>query len=51
MGINRRNEHPVSKPFNGATKTLLTGKETGSTMLSVNQYNLEPNSKSDYYES
>ena len=50
MGINRRNEHTVSKPFNGATKTLLTGKETGSKMLSVNQYNLEPNSKSDYYE-
>ena len=50
MGINRRDENTIYKPFDGVTQTVLTGKETGSKMLSVNQYELDPNSKSDYYE-
>ena len=50
MGINRIDENTTSKPFDGVIKTLLTGKETGSKMLSVNQFELEPNSKSNYYE-
>ena len=50
MGINRIDENTTSKPFDGVLKTLLTGKETGSKMLSVNKFDLEPNSKSNYYE-
>tara|TARA_B100000427_G_scaffold328593_1_gene342099 strand:+ start:992 stop:1732 length:741 start_codon:yes stop_codon:yes gene_type:complete len=50
MGINRKNENTISKPYDGITKILLTGKETGSKMLSVNQYELDPGSKSDFYE-
>ena len=50
MGINRIDENTTSKPFDGVIKTLLTGKETGSKMLSVNKFDLEPNSKSNYYE-
>ena len=48
MGINRKNENTISKPYDGITKILLTGKETGSKMLSVNQYELDPGSKSDF---
>ena len=50
MGINRIDENTTSKPFDGVLKTLLTGKETGSKMLSVNKFDLEPNSKSNYYD-
>ena len=50
MGINRIDENTTSKPFDGVLKTLLTGKETGSKMLSVNLFELEPSSKSNYYE-
>tara|TARA_B100000579_G_scaffold417908_1_gene414934 strand:+ start:8233 stop:8973 length:741 start_codon:yes stop_codon:yes gene_type:complete len=49
MTINKRNEQTSSIPFKGATSLLLTGKETGSDMLSVNEINLEEGSKSDYY--
>ena len=49
MAINKRNEQTSSNPFKGATSLLLTGKETGSDMLSVNEINLEEGSKSDYY--
>ncbi|MBP05904.1 MAG: hypothetical protein CL728_04050 [Chloroflexi bacterium] len=49
MTINKRNEQISSVPFKGANSLLLTGKETGSHMLSVNEINLEPGSKSDYY--
>jgi len=49
MTINKRNDQTSSNPFNGATSLLLTGKETGSDMLSVNEINLEEGSKSDYY--
>ena len=30
MGINRRDENTIYKPFDGVTQTVLTGKETGS---------------------
>ena len=49
MTINKRNEQISSVPFKGANSLLLTGKETGSHMLSVNEINLEQGSKSDYY--
>tara|TARA_B000000609_G_C24150764_1_gene337172 strand:+ start:584 stop:1324 length:741 start_codon:yes stop_codon:yes gene_type:complete len=49
MAINRRNDQISSTPFKGANSLLLTGKETGSGMLSVNEITLEPGSKSDYY--
>ena len=29
MGINRRDENTIYKPFDGVTQTVLTGKETG----------------------
>ena len=48
MAINRRNDQISSTPFKGANSLLLTGKETGSGMLSVNEITLEPGSKSDY---
>ena len=37
MAINRRNDQISSTPFKGANSLLLTGKETGSGMLSVNE--------------
>jgi len=49
MTINRRNEQTSSNLYEGAISSLLTGKETGSKMLSVNEIRLEPGSKSDYY--
>ncbi len=49
MTVNKRNDQISSTPFVGATSLLLTGKETGSDMLSVNEISLEKGSKSDYY--
>jgi len=49
MTINKRNDQVSSTPFKGATSLLLTGKETGSDMLSVNEISLEEGSVSDYY--
>ena len=37
-------------PFKGAKSFLLTGKETGSKMLSVSQIILEPGSRSPFYK-
>tara|TARA_B110000438_G_scaffold120849_1_gene117991 strand:+ start:2407 stop:3147 length:741 start_codon:yes stop_codon:yes gene_type:complete len=50
MTINKRNNQIITAPFKGASNALLTGKETGSKMLSVNEITLEEGAKSEYYE-
>ena len=50
MSIYRKNELKTNVPFKGATSFLLTGKETGSKMLSVSQIVLEPGSRSPLYK-
>jgi len=50
LSIYRKNELKTNVPFKGATSFLLTGKETGSKMLSVSQIVLEPGSRSPLYK-
>jgi|TARA_B110000263_G_scaffold7922_1_gene6803 quercetin dioxygenase-like cupin family protein len=50
MTINKRNDQIITSPFKGASNSLLTGIETGSKMLSVNEITLDPGAKSEYYE-
>ena len=50
MSIYRKNELKTNVPFKGAKSFLLTGKETGSKMLSVSQIVLEPGSRSPLYK-
>ena len=50
MGIYRKDELKTNVPFKGAKSFLLTGKETGSKMLSVSQIVLEPGSRSPLYK-
>ena len=50
MSIYRKDELKTHVPFKGAISSLLTGKETGSKMLSVSQIVLEPGSRSPLYK-
>jgi quercetin dioxygenase-like cupin family protein len=50
MTVNKRNDQIISTPFKGASSALLTGIETGSKMLSVNEITLIEGAKSEYYE-
>ena len=50
MSIYRKDELKTNVPFKGAKSFLLTGKETGSKMLSVSQIVLEPGSRSPLYK-
>ncbi len=50
MSIYRKDELKTNVPFKGAKSFLLTGKETGSKMLSVSQIILEPGSRSPFYK-
>lgn len=50
MTINKRDQQIITTPFKGASNSQLTGKETGSKMLSVNEITLEEGAKSEYYE-
>tara|TARA_B110000438_G_scaffold160333_1_gene153559 strand:- start:4540 stop:5280 length:741 start_codon:yes stop_codon:yes gene_type:complete len=50
MTVNKRNDQIMTTLFEGASNALLTGKETGSKMLSVNEITLDAGAKSEYYE-
>ncbi|SVC30189.1 uncharacterized protein METZ01_LOCUS283043 [marine metagenome] len=50
MSIYKKDELKMNVPFKGAKSFLLTGKETGSKMMSVSQIVLETGSKSPLYK-